>query len=88
MEKYSVFYLTYFFTGVLHFSSIAEVLRNLKDRGISAQEWECNDEGHEETYLPNISLSTMAIGPGNGHTFVYQADHYEFRNYLHIQRNF
>lgn len=88
MKKYSVFYLTEFFTGILQFSTIEEILQNLEEIGIPGQEWECNDIGQEEIYLPNIDLSTMETGPGMGHTFVYQADHYEFKNYIHIQRNF
>ena len=87
MKKYSVFYLTYFWTGILQFSSIEEILRNLDEIELPAHLWQCNDEDFQDQMIFE-ALTEIEDGPGNGATFIYQAEPNDFKNYLHIQKNY
>jgi len=88
MEKYTVFTLTAFFTGILQFSDENKIVRNLEETELPAHEWKCNDYCHENDILTAKYIAALEIGPGNGATFVHQPEPGDFKNYLHIQRNF
>ena len=88
MEKYSVFYMTYFWTGIIHFSSEEEILQNLEEIELPADLWECNDSLFTQEKLSGQVMAKIEAGPESGVTFIYQDSPQFLKHILHIQRNF
>lgn len=88
MKKFSVFQMMPFWTGIIHFDNEEEILYNLEEIDLPPHVWECNDEGHENDILNAEYIAALKVGPGIGATFVNQPETEDFKNILHIQRNF